>query len=230
MALYALSGMVARRNVAWQEAQCTTFPSCLLFPVMRNRVKVLDMKLSKVNAAKLIGVSRQTLYAYIYTGRISVDPEGTIDTAELLRAGFPLRQGDCQKDDGPGRDLTPSHVQVDTYREIIALLRQQLVEAQEREREALLLHMLRDAQQQSQRLLDIPKQAQATGSALPRTLPTVPEAWEQILAFMRRSNRPLRPVEVQEALGLATEARHSMKRMVKRGLLRRIEQGLYEPS
>jgi DNA-binding XRE family transcriptional regulator len=202
---------------------------------MRKRVKVLDMKLSKVNAAKLIGVSRQTLYAYINSGRISADPEGTIDTAELLRAGFTLRQGEYQNDVEPGRDLTFSHVQVDTYREIIELLRQQLVEAQERERaarerEALLLHMLRDAQQQSQRLLALPKQAQATVSVLRRTPSTVPEAWERILAFMRRSNRPLRPVEVQEALGLATEARYSMKRMVKRGLLRRVEHGLYEPS
>jgi DNA-binding XRE family transcriptional regulator len=47
-------------------------------------------KLSKRDAAKTIGVARQTLYAYIKAGRISVDPEGTIDTAELLRAGFVL--------------------------------------------------------------------------------------------------------------------------------------------
>ena len=42
-------------------------------------------KLSKVDAAKTIGVSLGTLYRYIKWGRISVEPEGTIDTAESLR-------------------------------------------------------------------------------------------------------------------------------------------------
>src|SRR6185295_18185325 len=44
----------------------------------------LDMaKLSKVDAAKAAGVSRQTLYTYIKDGRLSVDADGLIDTAEL---------------------------------------------------------------------------------------------------------------------------------------------------
>jgi hypothetical protein len=42
-------------------------------------------KLSKVDAAKAIGVSLGTLYRYINWGSISVEPEGTIDTAEALR-------------------------------------------------------------------------------------------------------------------------------------------------
>jgi hypothetical protein len=48
-------------------------------------------KLSKVDAAKAAGVSRQTLYIYIKDHRLSVDADGLIDTAELLRAGFTLR-------------------------------------------------------------------------------------------------------------------------------------------
>ena len=48
-------------------------------------------KLSKVDAAKAAGVSRQTLYTYIKDHRLSVDADGLIDTAELLRAGFTLR-------------------------------------------------------------------------------------------------------------------------------------------
>jgi hypothetical protein len=50
-------------------------------------------KLSKVDAAKAAGVSRQTLYTYIKDGRLSVDADGLIDTAELLRAGFALHTG-----------------------------------------------------------------------------------------------------------------------------------------
>ena len=50
-------------------------------------------KLSKVDAAKAAGMSRQTLYTYIKDGRLSVDADGLIDTAELLRAGFTLHPG-----------------------------------------------------------------------------------------------------------------------------------------
>jgi DNA-binding XRE family transcriptional regulator len=50
-------------------------------------------KLSKVDAAKAAGVSRQTLYTYLKTGRLSTDADGLIDTAELLCAGFTLHTG-----------------------------------------------------------------------------------------------------------------------------------------
>src|SRR5262245_9127122 len=50
-------------------------------------------KLSKVDAAKAAGVSRQTLYTYLKDGRLSADADGLIDTAELLRAGFTLHLG-----------------------------------------------------------------------------------------------------------------------------------------
>ena len=50
-------------------------------------------KLSKVDAAKAAGVSRQTLYTYLKDGTLSADAEGLIDTAELLRAGFTLHTG-----------------------------------------------------------------------------------------------------------------------------------------
>ena len=50
-------------------------------------------KLSKVDAAKAAGVSRQTLYTSLKDGRLSADADGLIDTAELLRAGFTLHTG-----------------------------------------------------------------------------------------------------------------------------------------
>jgi DNA-binding XRE family transcriptional regulator len=41
-------------------------------------------KLSKVDAAKAAGVSRQTLYTYLKDGRLSADADGLIDTAERI--------------------------------------------------------------------------------------------------------------------------------------------------
>jgi hypothetical protein len=174
----------------------------------------LDMaKLSKLHAAKVIGVSRQTLYAYIRSGRISADHDGTIDTAELLRAGFTLHTIDSPSPAENRHELTPStvnSVNTDMYRDMIELLREELAAAREREqgyREqiTLLATMLQEAQRQSGRLLDMPRQAPA-----PPVLPTattqeqrqrvrellrhrrqtenptdtVPETWQRILAYM----------------------------------------------
>ena len=41
-------------------------------------------KLSKIDAAKAIGVSRQTLYNYVKDGRVSVDPNGLPLAGEVL--------------------------------------------------------------------------------------------------------------------------------------------------
>jgi DNA-binding XRE family transcriptional regulator len=175
------------------------------------RDTLLDMaKLSKLHAAKAIGVSRQTLYSYIDKGRISVDPDGTIDTAELLRAGFTLHTIDSPPPTDNRQELTPSSVNLDVYQDMIELLREQLAEAREREqgyREqiTLLATMLQEAQRQSGRLLDLPRQA-AASPVLPTATTqeqrqrvrellrqrrqtenptdTVPETWQRILAYM----------------------------------------------
>jgi DNA-binding XRE family transcriptional regulator len=63
-------------------------------------------KLSKLDAAKAVGVSRQTLYTYLKDGRLSTDADGLIDTAELLRAGFTLHTLGRQAVDTTGHDLT----------------------------------------------------------------------------------------------------------------------------
>src|SRR5262245_61825238 len=128
-------------------------------------------KLSKVDAAKAAGVSRQTLYTYLKDGRLSADADGLIDTAELLRAGFALHAGHDigrQEGDSPGHALTSRVDTLDVYVDMIALLKQQLSDAQAREqaalerekttreREALLLQMLQDMQGRYDRLLDAP--------------------------------------------------------------------------
>jgi len=48
-------------------------------------------KFSADQAAQAIAVTRGTLQGYIRSGRINANPDGTIDAAELLRAGFIIR-------------------------------------------------------------------------------------------------------------------------------------------
>jgi hypothetical protein len=43
-------------------------------------------KLTKAQAARQMGISRTTLYKLIHAGTLSVHPDGTIDTTELVRA------------------------------------------------------------------------------------------------------------------------------------------------
>jgi len=140
-------------------------------------------KLSKVDAAKAAGVSRKTLYTYTKDGRLSVDADGLIDTAELLRAGFALHTGHAigrqdvmstgheltSRLDTGGQNLTSNVDTLDVSLDMIALLKQQLSEAQAREqaalaretvarnREDLLLHMLQDMQHRYDRLLEAPR-------------------------------------------------------------------------
>jgi hypothetical protein len=48
-------------------------------------------RLTITEAARVAGVARSTLYRSIRDGRLSREPDGTIDTSELLRAGFTLQ-------------------------------------------------------------------------------------------------------------------------------------------
>src|SRR5215475_6184166 len=45
-------------------------------------------KLTITDAARVAGVARSTLYRAIQTDRVSADPDGRVDTAELLRVGY----------------------------------------------------------------------------------------------------------------------------------------------
>jgi hypothetical protein len=97
-------------------------------------------KLSKVDAAKATGVSRQTLYTYLKDGRLSADADGLIDTAELLRAGFTLHAGQSRGHpdvDTPGHGVMSRLDPLDVYLDMIAMLKQQLSEAQAQEQAAL---------------------------------------------------------------------------------------------
>src|SRR5213592_4852395 len=131
-------------------------------------------KLTISDASRVAGVARSTLHRAIRAGRLSVDPDGHVDTAELLRAGYTLQRS-TQQGAPPAetqaqtavhqerdllrleRDLLRRELEAAHGREQAALEREQAA----REREALLLHMLEQAQQQSQRLLDMPRSAPA---------------------------------------------------------------------
>jgi hypothetical protein len=64
-------------------------------------------KLSKSDAAKCIGVFRSTLYDYIKQGKLNTDPDGKIDTTELLKRGFTLQTPDMSEDVRTTQTRTP---------------------------------------------------------------------------------------------------------------------------
>ena len=124
-------------------------------------------KLSKIDAAKAIGVSRQTLYNYLKDGRVSVDPDGLIDTAELLRAGFSLHRLDSQTEENIGHELTPSPE--DTKPDLTQASEQMtlLISTLQRERN-LLQRELEDAKAEKARLLGLLESQQRLLEAGPR--------------------------------------------------------------
>jgi hypothetical protein len=186
-------------------------------------------RLPITEAAKVTGVSRVTLFRHIKAGRLSRHPDGTIDTAELQRDGFTLKHATVTTEVTPQLVATPPATEQYLERIIATLhderdtLKRQLEQAVERE--AFLLRLLEQAQTQNTRLLDMPRQAPA-----PQQRQTATDLRQRILDFMRRAGKAVRPGEVQEALGLATTVRHVMRRMVERGLLRRVDQGVYDLS
>ena len=184
-------------------------------------------KLSKVDAAKAAGVSRQTLYTYIKDHRLSVDADGLIDTAELLRAGFtlPTLHETGRQDVKPvGQSLTSRLDTLDTldvYQDMVAMLKQQLNEAQAREqaalerervardREAHLLQMLQDMQQRYDRLLDAPRPQ----SHIPAETPHVAPGATQQGPFTQKT--PLPPTSPQRQPEAARRApRGDMRRRI----------------
>ena len=64
-------------------------------------------KLSVSDAARVAGVARSTLHRALRAGRLSADPDGTIDTAELLRAGYTLQRSTLQTHAPSLQDATP---------------------------------------------------------------------------------------------------------------------------
>jgi len=75
-------------------------------------------------AARLCNVSRNTLYRAIREGRLTRLPDSTIDTSELLRAGFEVQQRNVQVEHG-----------VNTVERSVSTDKDRLIEHLERELE-----------------------------------------------------------------------------------------------
>ena len=125
-------------------------------------------QLTITDAARITGVSRVTLHRYIKAGKLSRSPDGTLDTAELLRIGLVLHPDTVSPSYTLQRDVTPPDTppvpspDLATLQHLLTVLQRELDaaharEAAAREREALLLQMLSQSQQQNQRLLTMPR-------------------------------------------------------------------------
>jgi len=106
-------------------------------------------KLTISDAARVACVARSTLHRAINAGRLSADPDGHLDTAELLRAGYTLQGGTQQVKPEALHDATPrtsdaQHPRLSpeiqsllTVQQERDLLRRELEAAQAREQAAL---------------------------------------------------------------------------------------------
>ena len=207
-------------------------------------------RLSKVDAAKAAGVSRQTLYAYLKSGRVSADADGLIDTAELLRAGFALHETGRLPLDTPRQTLTSNMDTLDVYRDMLNMLTRQLTDAQAREqaalererhareREAILLQMVQDMQQRYDRLLDAPRQPAPTPQpTLARqpdvTHPAAPPGdprgamRRRIVALLQEHPDGLTPAEMRALLGVDKSLADTCLGMLRYGLVQRVGRGRY---
>jgi hypothetical protein len=123
-------------------------------------------RLTLTEASRITGAARSTLYRAIQEGRLTREPDGTIDTVELLRAGFALQPATSEgalQGDATIHNATPPIQEEDApailYLErLVATLERELEAAKTREtqlleREAELLALVRAQQEAQQRLL-----------------------------------------------------------------------------
>jgi hypothetical protein len=96
-------------------------------------------KLTISDAARVAGVARSTLHRAIRQGRLSVDADGHVDTAELLRAGYTLQRSVQQEKPGALQGATPRSTEARRPR---ASVHNQDMTALQQERD--LLRMERD--------------------------------------------------------------------------------------
>ena len=120
---------------------------------------------------------------------------------------------------------------------MVDILRAQLQAAQEREHDyrdriARLTEMLRETQQQNQRLLDMPRNVPVVyENHEPQTTVPLPaqrgDMRRRILALLRDHPDGLSPAQVRHLLGVEKSLRSTMQAMLRDGLLRRVEAGVY---
>jgi len=205
-------------------------------------------KLTISDAARVTGVSRVTLHRYIKAGKLSRTPDGLIDTAELLRIGLVLQPDTLQQPVTVQRPATPPvTADTPTLERLIEVLQRELDDARAREqaareREAMLLQMLQQVQQQNQRLLEAPRSVPTPSApaSLVRSpadtappargvapFPTRGAARQRILALLREYPEGLTAAELRVLLGAEKSLTDTCAGMFKNGLLRRVGRGRY---
>ena len=123
-------------------------------------------RVTLTEASRITGAARSTLYRAIAEGRLTREPDGTVDTSELLRAGFALQQatsdealqGEATRHDATSMLHAEDAPAILYLERLVATLERELAaaktrEAQLLEREAELLALLRAHQEAQQRLL-----------------------------------------------------------------------------
>jgi DNA-binding transcriptional MerR regulator len=208
------------------------------------------------DAARATGVSRVTLHRYIKAGKLSRTPDGLIDTAELLRIGLVLQPDTLQQPVTVQRPATspatpPVPADTPTLERLIEVLQRELDDARAREqaareREAMLLQMLQQVQQQNQRLLEAPRSVPAPSAPAPlvrspddpahpsrvvspvsEPFPTRGAARQRILALLREYPEGLTATELRVLLRAGKSLSDTCGGMFKQGLLRKVGRGRY---
>jgi len=208
------------------------------------------------DAARVAGVSRVTLHRYIKAGKLSRTPDGLIDTAEFLRIGLVLHPDTLQQPVTVQRPVTPPAtppITADppTLERLIEVLQRELDDARAREqaareREAMLLQMLQQVQQQNQRLLEAPRSVPTPSAPAPlgrspdetahpsrvvspvsAPFPTRGAARQRILALLREYPEGLTATELRVFLRADRSLSDTCAGMLRDGLLRRVGRGRY---
>jgi flagellar motor protein MotB len=217
-------------------------------------------KLTISDAARACGVARTTIQRAVKTGRLSLDAEHQVDTAELLRLGYPVDAAvlhaasqqaipPMQQDAAPSRS-TPQRS--DAALQELQLIRQERdLLQQERNRLAqqvdvlLALHqttqqqltqaqqMLQDMQHRYDRLLEAPRSAPAPApgpGAAAASMASRGDMRRRIVALLQEHPDGLSPAQTRQLLGVDKDLGSTMKAMVRDGLLQRVETGRYVVS
>ena len=195
-------------------------------------------QLSISDAARVAGVSRVTLHRYIKAGKLSRTPDRLIDTAELLRIGMVLHPDTVYQPVTVQQDVTPpattpvSPADTATLQQLISVLQRELDAAHAREqaardREAHLLQMLQQVQQQSQRLLEAGQPPPVPTPQHPMPQRERGDMRQRIVTLLRHYPHGLSPMQTRQLLGVDKALRSTMKAMVRDGLLTRVALGQY---
>jgi len=190
-------------------------------------------KLTISEASRQTGVARTTLYRDINSGRLSIDADRRIDTAELLRVGYALRSVAQQKKDVSIRHATSEYGVAQRPVDTRATLLQYERDALQRERDLLqrevdaarareqaaaererlhqeelawLRRQFEQMQQRYDRLLEAPRPAP------PPAPPAAPEVVRELLR--RRPYAELPEVERPVPVPLQDPNRHARRQRI----------------